>query len=216
MLPKKCRIIITQLLTRCPRLKFLNIAVRYPRRLLPTINSKIITEIDSCNSHFLGKWVPHGVTLKDEDEKLSVAAIDLDRIPGFSTNKIPSSKKQDLKIYFPKPLGVQYEQSWTGGENAIAPSLNHFDIDYSRQLYFFQICKINGFTDTYQNPPNKPDNNFSFRVKIVHRPLKANFWHFEIEVDSDHGIVAKNKAAWHKIICSSIRDRLQEISVFKI
>ena len=59
--------------------------------------------------------------------------------------------------------------------------------------------------------------SFNFRVEIVHKPLVANYWHFEFKVIAENEeIDTINSKAWRKAICSSIRDRVQEIAVFKM
>jgi hypothetical protein len=50
---------------------------------------------------------------------------------------------------------------------------------------------------------------------VVHKPLVANYWHFELAIDSKHGKIEKVKSGWHKLVCSSIRDKVQEVAIFQ-
>jgi hypothetical protein len=50
--------------------------------------------------------------LKNADGKLNPSAIDTKRIPGFSTNKIPKSKRSDLNIFFAKEFAPKYLSGW--------------------------------------------------------------------------------------------------------
>lgn len=194
----------------------LTIAVRYPLRLIPTSEFKKISDTKSIQTHYLGKWVEGANLFKDEDGKLSPAAIEVKRIPGFSTNKILHSKKCDLNIQFIKEVSGIFNAGWEEGQAGLFPSLLDFQIDSTRKHYFVKISDIDGYTDKYHNPPGKTDDEFMFTVKVVHKPLMANYWHFELSIDTAHGKIESAKSAWQKVICSSIRDRIQEKAIFKI
>jgi hypothetical protein len=73
---------------------------KYPARLIPKKNYQLISEEMLDAAHLLAKWVDSNVQLRDEDGKLSQSAIDVKRIPGFSSNKIPDSVVSDLQIKF--------------------------------------------------------------------------------------------------------------------
>ena len=178
----------------------------YPLRLVPLSQFSIISHQTLNNSHYLGKWVESSIPLIDEDGKLNPSAIDIKRIHGFSTNKIPKSKRRDLSIVFNEDFLNIYTNQWIEGTDGVIPLKNHFEIDKTRQYYFIQISKIDGYNGTYHNPPNKIDVSFNFRVEIVHKPLVANYWHFEFKVIAENEeIDTINSKAWRKAICSSIR-----------
>ena len=192
----------------------------YPQRLIPTPQLQIISSANLDTSHYLGRSIEPNIRLKDDDGKLNLGAIEVNRIPGFSTNKLPKSKKQDLNIKFKKEFVEIYTARWIEGDEGLLPPLHTFNIDYSQQHYFIQISQIDGFTDTYKIPSNKkniPDFSAPFEVLVAHKPTVSNYWHFEFKVMANgEEIESIDSKAWRKLICSSISDRIQEVAVFTV
>jgi hypothetical protein len=188
----------------------------YPLRLLPKQDFTVLGDADINPDHFLGKWVVTFEGIQNEDGKLDASAIDLKRIPGFSSNKIPESLASDLNIAFNEGYPAIYNAPWSEGATALLPDDGHFQILKNRTHYFIKISEINGFSGSYYNPPDDNRTIYNFTVNIVHKPLMANYWHFEIFISSpDHKIVSSD-GKWRQLICSSIRDRIQEIAVFDL
>jgi len=104
---------------------------------------------------------------------------------------------------------------WTTGEDGKYPDKNQYVFDRGRKHYFLRIGDFHNYKNTYQHA-SKKGNAFEFSLKIVHKPLIANFWHFEFATHSEHGEVVDTSAAWKKLICSSILDRIQEKAFFQI
>lgn len=192
----------------------------YPLRLIPTPQLQIISSANLDTNHYIGRAIEANVRLKDNDGKLNLGAIEVNRIPGFSTNKLPKSKKQDLNIKFKKEFIDKYTANWIEGENGLPPPSHTFNIDYSRQHYFIKISQINGFTDNYKIPSNKkniPDFSAPFEVFVCHKPTVSNYWHFEFKVMANgEEIKSIDSKAWRKLICSSISDRIQEVALFRV
>ena len=189
----------------------------YPAHLIPQKDLKIISPIDP--THFLGKWVDSDVQLKESDGKLSPEAIDIVRLTGYSTNKIPSSQPLDLKIAFTVEkdfANSNYTCDWKEGEDGVTPPNNHWEVIENRQLFFIRISDIDGFSGQYFNPPDRPDKKFSFTVKVVHKPTKTNYWHFEFYVSNEDGAIERlNTKGWRKTVSSSIVNKIQEVAVFE-
>lgn len=187
----------------------------YPLHLVPTKNLKTISQNELNISNYLGKWVDNAIELKDVDGKLNASAIDINRIPGFSTNKIPGSTIIDLNIEFDKQFSHLYIKSWHEGDIGIMPEDNHFQFNQERKHYFLRIADMQ-FTDEYLNPPDKTDIVYKYTVNVEHKPLVSNYWHFELTVTSPDHIINNSSGAWRKLICSGIRDRIQEKAVFEL
>ncbi len=167
------------------------------------------------DNHFLGIWVDPSIRLKDEDGKLNLSAINIKRIPGFSTNKLPPTKKWYLNIQFKKEFSNPYLNEWNKDEDGVYPLRDHYDFITDRGHYFLKAREINGAEGGYTYPVDS-QNSFTFTLFIVHKPLVSNFWHFEFDITSPHGRIEKTSAAWHKLICSVIIDTIQEKAVFSI
>lgn len=187
----------------------------YPVHLVPTNNLKIISQSELDLSDYLGKWVDGSVQLKDADGRLNAGAIDINRIPGFSTNKIPNSTVLDLSIEFEKQYSHLYIKSWHEGDDGIIPDVNHFQFNQDRNHYFLKIQDIQ-FSSEYFNPPDRTGTTYKYTVKVEHKPLVSNYWHFELVVTSPDHLIISASGAWRRLICSGIRDRIQEKAVFNI
>ena len=188
---------------------------KYPTHLLPSKNLPIIQLQDLDNTHYLGKWVESSIPLKDPDGKLSAGAIDVKRIPGFSTNKIPGSIPCNLNIEIKKDFQSIYLSPWLPGDIVQRPSKKEYNIDNTRQHYFFLIGKLNGLAGDYENPPGSK-TQYKFNLEVCHKPLCSNYWHFEFKVIADGVEIVNMSAKWKKLIYSTIRDTIQESSVFHV
>lgn len=189
----------------------------YPNYLVPNKNLPIIDDANLDRSHYLGVWVNSDRVFKNSDGKLDIDAIEIIRIPGFSTNKIPDSIESDLNICFIGDNSDYFNYTaWQLGEDGSHPANDDFELKNDRNHYFIQISKIDGYSSTYNNPPDKIHLNYNFTLKVTHAPLVANYWHFQFDIKSDHGALERAKSAWQKLICSKIRVKIQEIVDFEL
>ena len=188
----------------------------YPDHLIPNKDLKIIDNAEIDQSEHLGIWVRDDLTFKDPDGRLSQSAIDLSKIPSFSTNKIPDSVPNDLNIFFERDFISIYNVAWHEGEDGTIPENSHFSFVENRNHYFIKISNIDNFGDHYQNPPTDDSIQYEFIVHVVHKPLVSNYWHFELSITSPDHVIIDTKGAWKKLICSSIRKQIQEKAEFSI
>lgn len=188
----------------------------YPTHLLPDITYLIITDIEAISHHFMGKYVEtDAADLTDNTGKLDISFIERKRIPGFSMNKIPESIQNDLNLKI-QPGFEYHNDDWMPGDSASVPALHEFQVVTNHKHYYLPIGEIHNYTDKYFGPNENDNPSFEFRVKVVHRPTKCNYWHFELHLSSpDHEIMA-NKGAWRKAIHSAIADRISEIAIFTL
>lgn len=203
-----------QQLKKIWELMVLKMKRNYPQHLLPSKDHTLISTINLDSTHYLGKWVESEVTLKDADGKLSASAIEIRRIPGFSTNKIPESKKSDLKIKIKKDFEYPHLNNWVEGTVVERPKKTEFEIVNSRKCYFIPIGRINGFRGEYENVATKSNNKQEFELQVCHKPLNANYWHFEFKILANGIEITNVSSAYKKLICSFITDHIQEIAVF--
>lgn len=148
----------------------------YPSRLVPHRSDKVLTRIN--RNEVLCRWVDPELELKDESGQLTAEAIEEKRIFGYSTNKIPPSVPEDVRIDFHDAKFTQY---WNEGDEPLVPTDNEF-YDCGGSFFLFQIKDINAFSENYPYPADKKPN-YKFYLKVSHKPLKANFSHFEFDFD---------------------------------
>ena len=187
---------------------------QYPDHLIPKSDFPIISLIDDAD--YICRWVDGKIQLKESDGKLNPGAIVVERIPGFSTNKIPHSIPSDLYIVFPKESLEKYGKEWQPGIDGEKPDEGEYSIDDTRNYFLVRTSDINKYAENYQNPQN-PDELLSFTVYLIHKPLVSNYWHFELSVkDAQNNEIKNAGAKWKKSVCSTIRSRMQDTAVFEI
>jgi hypothetical protein len=187
----------------------------YPNHLIPTKELLIISHEDIDKSHYIGVFVDRDKKLKDDDGYLNGGVIDLARIPGFSNNKIPNSIPEDLNIKFKPDFIKTYTAEWIEGEDGITPLNDHFEVN-DRQHYFLIISDIDDYSDEYYNPPTDLSTHYVFTVRVIHKPLKANYWHFELLITSPNHKIHRADPVWRNNICSAIRARIVRKAKFEI
>ena len=148
---------------------------------------------------------------------MDAGAIDIDRIPGFSTNIIPKSRKEHLFIDFKQDFKKEYTLEWNIGDSGLIPPKLSYDVLWERKRYFIPLLKIHGFKGKYNPHPNKENAPLiEFELKVVHKPLISNYWHFEFAIFGKDGEIkgASKGKGYRNTIYSSIRAELQEIAIF--
>jgi hypothetical protein len=192
-------------------------AENYPTYLIPYRNLTIISEDDLDLSHHLGKWVKPDSPFRNADGKLDYSAIPLKRLPGCSSNKIPNSKPTDLYIEFKSEFAHLYKPHWIEGEDGLIPDNNHFERNENRNIFFIKIGDIHNLKDSYSHPTDKTKPVYSFIVKVIHKPLVSNYWHFELIIKSDsHQEIKSSDPKWREKICTTIMDEIQEKAIFEL
>lgn len=206
--------LIRNLLSRLGNIPIKPNQTQYPSRLLPKRSYKIIPPNRIDNRHILLRRVEDlDLELRDADNKLNPKAVNTKEFPGFSTNKNPKSKTEDLRIIFKDDFKKAYTSAWVEGSKVSKPPPNTFFIK-EVQFFSFTIGAINGFSQEVNDLNSKPVVVHKFTISIVHRPLNANYWHFEFEIDANGKPMKKlgEKPAWHKTVASIILDQLLEIA----
>lgn len=147
----------------------------YPTRLLPKKRDKIIKEIDA--QHVLCGWVEKALQLKirQADARLKQLRV---RLPGYSSNKIPPSAVDDVKIEFYNRV---FKQNWIEGEKTVVPSDNDFH-HTERNHFLFRVEDIYKYSKPYSFPLDNPAQECHSQVDVIHKPRKANISHFEFDV----------------------------------
>jgi hypothetical protein len=186
----------------------------YPEHLIPNSQLSILQNNNIDKSEYIGAWIDTKHRLKDADGNLNGSAIDLHKLPTFSCNKIPLSVPVDLNIEFEPTTKHLYLHEWHDGEDGLTPPPEHFDY-VNRHLYFLKISDIE-YQGEYFNPWDDEENHYAFNVRLVHKPTVSNFWHFQFEIVTEHGIIEKNKNRWINELCGSIRGQIVKYAIFDL
>lgn len=187
----------------------------YPLRLIPKKNDPLIESF--FPNEYLVRGVNEKYALRDETGQLSALAIEEIRIPGYSTNKIPPSLSEDINIILLNT--AKSLQPWNPGDDVYMPEDNEFTINTNRQKFFIRIVDICGYEGKYPFPANEKKNKFNFIVSVIHKPLKSNYAHFELQIsyfDSQNKSQSKTSKKSQKLINATIRSKLIEIAQFNL
>ena len=190
------------------------IVTLYPSRLIPNKDFSFIVNFN--DDDVLGHWVKDGTPLKLGNGKLDPTAVEIKRLHNYSINKIPHSDPADLKIGFvncTKERETLFETYWEPGIDGVTPENTEWQSVEERNLFFFKVLLLHGFTDDY----TKAEKKGKFKVSVKHKPILVNYWHFELEVsDMESGEVIENleKKTWKKGIAGIITDKLVDIARF--
>jgi len=184
----------------------------YPPYLIPDATFVIIDENQLNPLEYIGIWVEPEIELKDDKGRLNGGAVNLHRLPHFSSNKIPHSVPSDLNIKINDNVEHIYLQDWNAGMNGVVPQRNDFDYDNMRTHYFLQISKINGHVDGYE----KNDKHLEYQVNLIHKPTVSNYWHFEFTITSEGKEVNYKQRQWINDILGSIRGHIVKKAVFEL
>lgn len=159
------------------------------------------------------RGVRSNIPLLDEHGNLSPLAIEIKRLPGYSTNKIPDSKSCDTQIAFASHCKSKYNRNWHGKKRGIYPSRLDYTLDLNGKQFFIPIRLIDNYSEAISTAA-KPVQTKHFRVKVVHKPTWTNYSHCELfifDVSTGNEIRYESKG-WRHAVLSSIRDKVQEIA----
>lgn len=183
--------------------------MEYPSRLLPDPTWPIITDIPV--EDVLVRWVIPEVPIRDEESgDINPAALSVNHLFTYSANKIPPTNLKDIKIEIEKK--DYYLADWKPGMEPLVPGENDFHYEEERGFFVFKIGDIHLFTE---KPPYKNNTGITtrfFRLKVIHKPKRCNYPHFEFQIENEEGeIISYSKSKWKREIIHAIRDRLIHI-----
>ncbi len=189
----------------------------YPSRLIPTAWQIKITDDLPCQD-LLCRWVTPGLQLMDKKESLTAEAVEESKLFGYSLNKIPPSQIEDIYICLKDP--DKYNQPWLEGSDGIVPGEDEFFLDKGRGFFLLRIQDVHKYGNEYPYPANAEENNYRYMVEVVHKPLIANYAHFEFHLkfcekngmDETKAPSRKSK----KVITADLRQHLIKKARFRV
>ena len=152
----------------------------YPHRLLPKINNKII-QVDQTNSDslWLARQVPTDI-LRSGDTLRAISQYS-NHFFDLSVNLVGHFKKDDIKIVLQNRDSKKHLiQEWREFEFYRKPKPSEFYTDSNCSPIYFELEKVHGFPLKMAHP-SIPDKSYDYLCRIIHKPTKCNFWHFQFE-----------------------------------
>lgn len=183
----------------------------YPDRLLPRPNYRLISDVEALNSFFLQRSTidldiidPVTNTIKP-----TYVSSPTEHLHDLSTNLIGVFIPEDR---FWRIIGENKEyftrEPWPVGEAAKAPSYpNDFERVTNLGAIYFPVNKLNGLSIPYNKGAK---DGFTAICRILHTPVRSNFWHFSLRWFNEEGDVLYQKGSWKKRMLTSTRAALIE------
>jgi hypothetical protein len=157
--------------------------MNYPAKLLPQSNYKKIEWSDDLHPLFLLRHTPTQELLDDTNElKEEYIVKQTDHLRDLSTNLLGEFSIEDNKI---EVINKDFFREWDEGDDASEPVYNEdFVINGDRGCFYWNIKKIVLLKFSYTD--HVDNNNYHLNFKVLHTPVKCNFWHFSIRVFSEN------------------------------
>lgn len=179
---------------------------------MPKPHNSIADIVDSESTliHRVDSTYPLLVDNRLNTEKL----IKVERIPGLSHNRVPPSEISDVFILLRKK--IHKNEWWPGLETPKVRFWDYTLMKRKERSHFFVKAGDFDFEDSYRNPYDAPNPEFTFRVRFVHKPTITNYSHYELEVSNHEGVLINFKSKWKKLIGFSIREQFENKAFFEI
>lgn len=183
----------------------------YPNRLLPQPSYGIITNASVLGAYYLQRTTIDHQIIDPETKKIKPEYISLQtgHLHDLSTNLVgiflPEDRflqfKGDRKAYFTR-------EPWLAGEPVDTPLYpeDFENIDTIGAIYFL-VNHIDGLEITY-NIGEK--DGFTAVCRILHIPVRSNFWHFSLRWFNQEGDILMQNGNWKKRMLTSARAALME------
>ncbi len=150
---------------------------------------------------------------------LSAQAIEEIQVPGYSTNKLPPSELDDIKIKINnKELSGTY---WEEGQGGYEVANDEFTIIEDRQYYLVKIGDIDDHVGIFPYPytQNTDEYQCQFELKVTHKPLNINYSHCEFTltyINENGELFEKPSRKSFKVVNANVRQKLIEIAKFDL
>jgi RecA-family ATPase len=191
--------------------------MNYPAKLLPQSDYKKIEWSNDLCPLFLLRYTPTQDLLDDTDKlKEEYIAKQTDHLRDLSTNLLGEFSIEDNKIEVIEK-GKDFFCVWNEGEDASEPIYPvDFVINENRGCFYWNIGEV--ILLEFSHTDNIDNNDYQLNFKVLHTPVKCNFWHFSIRVFSgNHKEVSTltvrdklKKALWRKA-----KEQLRECAIIK-
>ncbi len=186
----------------------------YPDRLLPRPNYCLFSDIEALDSFFLQRSTP------DADIIDPITNTIKPRYISFQTGHLHDLSTNLIGIFLPEDrfwrlIGENKEyftrELWPVGEVIETPSYpDDFEHTDTLGAIYLPINKLNGLSIPYNKGGQ---DGFTAICRVLHTPVRSNFWHFSLRWFNEEGDVLHQKGSWKKRMLTSARAALIEFGV---
>jgi hypothetical protein len=191
--------------------------MNYPSKLLPQSNYKKIEWSSDLYPLFLLRRTPTQDLLDDTHKlKEEYIAKQTDHLRDLSTNLLGEFSVGDNKVEVIE-RGKDFFCEWIEGDDVNEPIYNtDFVINENSGCFYWNIGEV--ILLEFSHTDCIEEHDYQLHFKVLHTPVKCNFWHFSIRVFSDNqkeistlGIRGNLK----KILWRKAKEQLRETALIK-
>ena len=183
----------------------------YPDHLIPKPDYRIIKDTTAIGVHCLQRSTKDNAILNPDTGKIKVEyiAFQRDHLRDLSTNLIGVFKTEDRFWKIVGDRKAHYTELWHEGEKVT--HLTKEDWSYNEQFgaIYFPIDELLNMTVPYTRG-NDPEQK-TVQCKVLHTPVRSNFWHCSIRWFNEDGDMIDQKGKWSKRMLSTARSMLVEL-----
>jgi len=104
---------------------------------------------------------------------------------------------------------ARYTELWHEGEKVAPPTKEDWSYNEQFGAIYFPIDELLNMTVPYTRG-NDPEQK-TVQCKVLHTPVRSNFWHCSIRWFNEDGDIIDQKGNWRKRMLSTARSMLVEI-----
>jgi len=183
----------------------------YPDHLIPKPDYRIIKDITVVRAHSLQRSTKDTAILNPDTGKIKVEYIAFQRnhLRDLSTNLIGVFKTEDRFWKIVGDRKAHYTELWHEGEKVAPPTKEDWSYNEQFGAIYFPIDELLNMTVPYTRG-NDPEQK-TVQCKVLHTPVRSNFWHCSIRWFNEDGDIIDQKGNWRKRMLSTARSMLVEI-----
>lgn len=183
----------------------------YPDHLIPKPDYRIIDDITPIRTHCLQRCTGDAAILNPETGKIKVKyiAFQRDHLRDLSTNLIGNFKKEDRYWKIIGNRKAYYTELWHVGESVAPPAKEDWAYDEQFGAIYFRMDELLNMTVPYTKGNNQEQK--TVQCKVLHTPVRSNFWHCSIRWFNEDGDIIDQKGKWSKRMLSTARSMLVEL-----
>ena len=191
--------------------------IDYPAKLLPQSNYKKIEWSNDLHPLFLLRQTPTQDLLNNTNKlKEEYITKQTDHLRDLSTNLLGEFSVEDNKVeVINKEKDFFHE--WNEGDDVSEPVYNEdFVINENRGCFYWNIKEIVSLEISHTD--HIDNNDYQLNFKILHTPIKCNFWHFSIRVFSENQKEVSDlavRASLKKTFWRKAKEQLRECAIVK-
>lgn len=183
----------------------------YPEHLIPRPDYRIMVDVSHLDGYCLQRSTP-GTDIIDPDTskiKAKYVAFQRDHLRDLSTNLISVFQPEDRYWGVTGERKAYYVELWQEGETVAQPTPEESTRDEQKGAIYFSIQELLAMEVPYEK--GDEEGVRLVQCKVLHTPVRSNFWHFSIRWFNEDGEIMNQKGKWSKRMLTTARSMLIEI-----